>query len=113
MRCSYHICSNKLKGRQTRFCSKNCKSNFYVALNRRKMKQKALKYKGGKCEICGYNKSMRALGFHHNNGNKDFGIAQAGCTRSWEKIKKELNKCILVCANCHAEIHDKENINGM
>lgn len=70
-----------------------------------KTKLKAIEYKGGKCQICGYNKSIRALTFHHiNPEEKSFGIS--GGTKSFEKLKPELDKCILVCQNCHAEIHD-------
>ena len=78
-----------------------------VAKRRRKVKQMAIEYKGGKCQICGYNKYQGALEFHHINGKKEFGIGDKGYTRSWESIKSELNKCILVCANCHREIEKK------
>lgn len=64
-------------------------------------------YMGGKCQICGYNKCSRALTFHHiNPKEKSFGISARGFTRSWDKIKKELDKCILLCSNCHMEVHD-------
>jgi len=57
--------------------------------------------------ICGYKKSHRALSFHHRDpALKDFGLSSKGLTRSWEKIVKELDKCVLLCANCHAEVHD-------
>jgi DNA-binding CsgD family transcriptional regulator len=73
---------------------------------RQRRKEKAIEYKGGKCIACGYNKCIRALNFHHLDPNeKDFGIS-SGNTRSWEKTKIELDKCILVCSNCHAEIHE-------
>ena len=63
-------------------------------------------YKGSRCKICGYNKCSEALEFHHlSSSGKDFGISDRGYTRSWAKIKEELDKCILVCANCHREIH--------
>jgi predicted HNH restriction endonuclease len=42
---------------------------------------------------------------HVDPTEKDFGLAQSGITKSWEKMKIELDKCILVCANCHREIH--------
>ncbi|MEZ4104504.1 MAG: hypothetical protein R3B60_04460 [Candidatus Paceibacterota bacterium] len=78
-----------------------------VSDRRRKLKEMAIKYGGGKCQICGYKKCKRALSFHHKDANmKDFGLSAKGLTRSWEKIKKELDKCILVCANCHMELHD-------
>lgn len=79
-----------------------------VQRRRKKVKQLSIEYKGGCCEKCGYNKCSRALEFHHLDPNeKDFGISHKGHTRSWEKVKKELDKCIMVCANCHAEIHEE------
>ena len=78
-----------------------------VAKRRRTMRQRAVEYKGGKCSKCGYNKCSDALEFHHHDGRKDFGISQDGLTRSWERIEKELKRCILICANCHREEHAK------
>ena len=76
-----------------------------MAKRRRKIKALSIEYKGGKCRVCGYNKYEGALDLHHlNPENKKFGIADKGYTRSWEKVKAELDKCILVCANCHREI---------
>lgn len=50
---------------------------------------------------------MRALEFHHlNPEEKDFGISRT-LTRSMDSLRQEVNKCILVCSNCHAEIHDE------
>jgi hypothetical protein len=76
-----------------------------VAKCRRTIKLKAIEYKGGKCVCCGYDKYPGVLDFHHlDQGVKEFSIGARGYTRSWEKIKTELDKCILVCANCHREI---------
>jgi hypothetical protein len=76
-----------------------------VKSHMKKIKLKAVEYKGGKCEICGYDKCVRSLDFHHvNSSEKDFGISSGVC-KSWIKIKTELDKCILVCKNCHGEIH--------
>lgn len=82
-----------------------------VSKRRATLKAMAVEYKGGKCEICGYNKCISALEFHHlNPEEKDFGISTDGNTRSWKRIRPELDKCILVCSNCHREIH-YNNIN--
>jgi len=77
-----------------------------VVKRRKKMREMAVSFGGGKCSICGYDKCISALEFHHE-GVKDFGLSQDGITRSWEKTRKEIEKCILVCANCHREIHSK------
>mgnify|MGYP000647417744 CR=1 FL=1 len=80
-----------------------------VMKRRRKVKLMAVDYKGGKCEKCSYNKCIGALEFHHlNPEEKDFHLGEKGHCTSWEKVKRELDKCILVCANCHREIHYEE-----
>ena len=73
----------------------------------RKVKQQAVEYKGSQCSVCGYDKCMAALEFHHlNPDEKDFNITQnIRKSTTLDSIKKELDKCILVCANCHREAH--------
>ena len=71
---------------------------------RSRTKQKLVDYKGGKCEKCEYNKCIQALEFHHlDPKEKDFTIS--GKSWSFERLKKEVDKCILVCNRCHTEIH--------
>lgn len=103
-KCEWHLCDKSLSGKQERFCSPKCKNKFYVSLRRKELKRRAVEYKGDRCVLCGYDKTLVALTFHHGD-NKEFGIGAKGYTRSWAKVKAELEKCILVCANCHAEIH--------
>lgn len=77
-----------------------------VSKRRKKLKELSMEEKGGHCYYCGYAKCIGALEFHHIQENtKEFDLSTRGLTRSWEKIKDELKKCILVCANCHREIH--------
>lgn len=62
-------------------------------------------YKGGKCQICGYNKCNEALDFHHiDPKTKSFNISGNHCRR-WNLVKEEIDKCVMVCSNCHREIH--------
>jgi 5-methylcytosine-specific restriction endonuclease McrA len=75
-----------------------------VAKRRRKVKLMAVESLGGKCTICGYNKYIGALELHHAIGVKDFSVGEKGYTRSWEKIRLEIKKCVLLCANCHREV---------
>ncbi len=70
---------------------------------RKRTKQKAVDYKGGKCARCGYKGCNAALIFHHP-GQKSFGISN-GTIHSWAKVKVELDKCVMLCLNCHAEEH--------
>ena len=77
-----------------------------VSKRRKRLKEMVVEYKGGKCVVCGYKKYVGAFDLHHRDGKtKGFGLSTRGLTRSWEKIKAEADKCILVCANCHREIH--------
>ena len=85
----------------------NCKlcDKKRLAESARKMKLLCVAYKGGSCEICGYNKCVAALDFHHTDPNcKDFQISRSH-TKSLAKVKPELDKCILLCSNCHRELH--------
>lgn len=76
-----------------------------VQRRRQKVKQKAVEYLGGKCQRCEYDTCIEALEFHHRDpSTKEFGISSGGHTRSWERVQKELDKCDLLCANCHREV---------
>jgi DNA replicative helicase MCM subunit Mcm2 (Cdc46/Mcm family) len=78
-----------------------------VKRRRKKLREMARASKGNKCVICGYNKCKRALSFHHiDSSKKEFDLSTRGLTRSWTRIEKEIKKCVLVCANCHMEIHE-------
>jgi len=109
MNFKYKICKHHSKTRfifekRGSYRCKKCRS-LAVSKNRRNRKLKLVKIHGSKCKICGYKKCIRALQFHHLNPNKkSFGIAEKGMCLSFLKMKKEISKCILVCANCHAEI---------
>jgi hypothetical protein len=99
---STYILSKYIKQRERK---RNFTKSEYVTNWRRRTKIKLVEYKGGKCIKCGYNTSLRALEFHHINSNeKDFQISRVSI--SYEKLKKETDKCLLVCSNCHCEIHD-------
>lgn len=97
---SYRRLKGKIKIKEIKkIPRKESRKSYY-----RKVKEKLIEYKGGKCQLCGYNKCTTALEFHHlNPSQKDFTIS--GGTKSFEKAKIEADKCILVCANCHREIH--------
>lgn len=73
----------------------------------RLIKIKAVEYKGGECEKCGYNACMGSLHFHHlDQHEKSEGIASLiKKYYDLDKIRNELDKCILLCANCHGEEH--------
>jgi len=74
------------------------------------MKRRAVEYLGGKCKICGYNKCLAALSFHHRDpAEKDFSFDKIKCS-TWDAVAKELDKCDLLCCNCHMEHHWDESL---
>lgn len=95
------------RGREPRVYA-DCKAcwNHGMASRGKNQKIEAVKLKGGKCEKCGYNKCIDALDFHHLDPLKK--EIQISATRlSQSKLNEELNKCVLLCSNCHREAHAK------
>lgn len=85
-----------------------------VARCRRNLKAKAVEYLGGKCLMCGYARCIDALEFHHRDPEaKDFAISSKGIYRSFDRVKVELDKCDLLCANCHREVHAEWKAQGI
>jgi 5-methylcytosine-specific restriction endonuclease McrA len=81
-----------------------------VAKRRAKIRQMAREHMGGKCIKCGYSKCPDVLEFHHKNpSEKNFSISRSGHCRSWERVKAEIEKCDLLCANCHRELHAEQD----
>ncbi len=105
-------CDKVLEGRQTMYCSTRCKNNnhqSYHAQKSRGLKRKidvVLQF-GGRCKLCGYKRNISALTFHHiNPKEKSFKLDMRSLSnRKNDQIKEELKKCILLCHNCHSEIH--------
>ena len=78
-------------------------------IRRFRAKAAAIKFLGGKCKKCGWRGNQAALQFHHlNSETKEFIIGNVA-NKSWDSIKVEMQKCILLCANCHAIEHSSKN----
>jgi Homeodomain-like domain-containing protein len=76
-----------------------------VSDRRRRVKEILVAEAGGACRLCGYDRSVAALHFHHiDPEQKLFGLALRGVARSLERCRAEARKCVLLCANCHAEV---------
>ncbi len=77
-----------------------------AASSRRRLKERAVRVLGGRCEGCDRLYTSVVFEFHHlDAGNKEFGISEDGVIRRWDEIAAELAKCVLLCANCHREVH--------
>jgi predicted DNA-binding protein YlxM (UPF0122 family) len=89
-----------------RYYNKNKKEVYKRKRNRiRIYKKQLINFLGGKCKNCGYNKCMAALEFHHEKKDKESSIAVLIKDYSKQKALKEASKCIILCANCHRELH--------
>mgnify|MGYP003941008969 CR=1 FL=1 len=113
------VCKKKLRGRQSKYCSRECKNAYlnqslqsYAAQQERGRSRKIqlIELYGNQCSICGYDKNFAALEFHHTNPvTKSFQLdLRSLSNRRWEAILKEAEKCQLLCSNCHAELHNPD-----
>ncbi len=92
-----------LEGRGQYRCLK-CRSEAVIRW-RRNAKLRLVEEAGGRCALCGYDEFPGALQFHHlDPSQKTFGLAMRGLTRSFNDLREEAAKCVLLCANCHAKV---------
>jgi transposase len=76
-----------------------------VTHHRRKIKRLLVEEAGGACVLCGYDRCVSALAFHHiDPASKRFSLSHRGVTRSLAAARAEASRCVLLCANCHAEV---------
>ena len=110
-------CGAGLRGRQTKYCSIDCKNTVlndalqaYPRQRDRGITRKlaAIKDAGGGCVRCGYSSNMAALVFHHRDpSTKVFGLTQRALSNMKEaRLAVEIEKCDLLCQNCHHELHN-------
>ncbi len=106
IRMCFRCKKNYIYKRESGCTMKHCQS-CTTQVRRKEIKQKMLNYKGRICQKCGYSKCCDALVFHHISPEKKDFAPSSSASKSWKKIQDELDKCILLCANCHAEIHEQ------
>jgi hypothetical protein len=105
-------CGRDFVFKRTQSMTTRCCGACYLANRHFRLMNRVWEYMGGrKCSRCGYNKTSRALEFHHvDPKTKKFSIGGNGpITRyKWDTVQEELDKCIVLCRNCHAEIHEEK-----
>ena len=91
-------------GDAQRYRCKRCRAER-VAARRRRVKETLVAEAGGRCRLCGYDRCVAALHFHHlDPSRKSFALSRRGVTRSIAEARAEASKCVLLCSNCHAEV---------
>ena len=91
-----------------RYYQNNREKIYSLKMDRiRKRKEMLVGKMGGKCSKCGYNKCIAALDFHHKGQDKEGDLSRMIKDYSEQKALKEIEKCILICANCHRELHNQ------
>ena len=102
--CSKHGLTDFVFENRGAYRCKQCRMDN-VTKKRRDIKMKLTHEFGGKCQLCGYDRYVGNLTFHHRDANqKDFGISKMS-TRSFERLREEAKKCVLLCCRCHGEVH--------
>jgi hypothetical protein len=95
---------DKFYGNKTTVCAK-CHSK-YTHESGKKKRKKALEYLGNKCVYCEYNKYDCSIEIHHLNPEEKDTAFSSMRNWSWKRLEKELQKCVLLCKNCHAALHN-------
>lgn len=101
-RCGKNYIYHRTSGHTYKKCN-SCMANQH----RKRNKSLLIEYAGGGCQTCGYNKCNSALVFHHLDPTKKEFTISGWHGRSMLALKKEVDKCILLCHNCHAEEHER------
>jgi hypothetical protein len=86
--------------------NRNRKQYRYTKRLRIAKKEFVIDYLGGKCILCGYSKCQRALHCHHVDETTKDMDRHSLTTLAYSKLEEELKKCVLLCSNCHMEVHD-------
>lgn len=103
-RCKHHGETSFVREGRGYYRCKRCRVEA-TSRRRQAVKRVLVDEAGGKCVLCGYSHCSRALEFHHlDPKTKEFSLAHNGRTRSIAKLRAEASKCVLLCANCHAEV---------
>lgn len=104
MCCSRHGAGRHVLYEGGRYRCARCNSEA-VSRRRRKVKRLVIEEAGGKCRLCGYGRCPAALQFHHlDPSDKRFGLSLKGVARALDTVREEAQKCVLLCATCHAEV---------
>lgn len=99
------LCGRTYKDTRNRTRCNSCNTK----IRRIRAKLAAIKYLGGKCIKCGWNGNAAAFEFHHRaSSDKEFNLGGVA-NRSWDVIKCELDKCDLLCSNCHRMLHSNRD----
>jgi 5-methylcytosine-specific restriction endonuclease McrA len=108
-KCKCNLCDRSFESDRRRTRCQGC----YTKIRRFRNKKRAIEMMGGECSICGYKfnyLNIAAFEFHHKNPEeKDFKIGQCA-NKSWKVVKAEIDKCVLLCSNCHGIEHSNVTI---
>lgn len=106
--CKNHGITNFIVNSQGHRRCKKCDIER-VTKARQKRKKEIVEFCGGKCVLCGYDKCIDALHFHHlDPSKKSFSLSSQGVRISLKESLEEIKKCIMVCANCHYELENEK-----
>jgi hypothetical protein len=104
LQCPIHGAVRHVPRADGTFRCSQCRS-AHVTERRRRIKRQLIAEAGGACALCGYDRCAAALQFHHvDPATKNFSLSREGVTRSLARAREEAAKCVLLCANCHAEV---------